>query len=224
MYLYRIMKISAICLLFITFPSVADSFQPSTLFQPTTSPLHYATDDHEFANNEPLEVNASPMVGSEPIILKINSLDDLQCLLEEDEDRMVAIKFYAPWCKTCQRLGIDFGRLARKWGDVVSNGNFVQGRIRCAEVEFKSVEASRWVTEELRVKAIPTLQLYSGTSKMWEGIGAKNTKMLQDELRRLEHMPLDDLRAHGELVDDGILEQALEDSFYDVPDFLNEEW
>ena len=92
MYLYRIMKISAICLLFITFPSVADSFQPSTLFQPTTSPLHYATDDHEFANNEPLEVNASPMVGSEPIILKINSLDDLQCLLEEDEDRMVAIK------------------------------------------------------------------------------------------------------------------------------------
>lgn len=104
------------------------------------------------------------------------------------------------------------------------NRSVVQGRIRCAEVEFKSVETSRWVTEELRIKAIPTLQLYSGTFKVWQGLGAKNTKLLEEELHRLEHLSSDDVRAHGESVDDGILQQAMEDNFYDTPDFLDEEW
>lgn len=207
-----------------------DSFQPLSPFRlsPTSSlPLQYTTDDHEIssvAKSEPLEVNGPPMGGREPIIVKINSLDELQYFLEEDEDRLVAIKFYAPWCKTCQRLGARFGRLATEWGDGILNGNVVQGRIRFAEVEFKNTETSRWITEELRIKAIPTLQLYSGTFKVWQGLGAKNTKLLQDELRRLEHLSSDDLRAHGESMDDGILQQAMEDSFYDASDFLNEEW
>lgn len=210
------------------FSSIVDSFQPSTPFLLSpASPLQYATDDYEVssvANNEPLEVIGAPMRGTEPVIVKINSLEELKYFLEEDEDRLVAVKFYAPWCKTCQRLGNHFGRFAREWGDGILNKKIVHGRIRCAEVEFKTKETSRWITDELCIKAIPTLQLYSGTNKVWQGLGAKNTKALQDELRRLEHLSSDDLRAHGELEDDGILQQALEDSFYDTTDFLNEEW
>lgn len=221
------MSISSIVLFIISFPYIVASFQLSTIFHLSmTSSLQYTTDEDGFfpSNNEQLEFDDSPIEDIEPIILKINSLDDLQYVLEENEDRLMAIKFYAPWCKTCQRLGIDFGRFARTWGDGVSNESSTLGRIQCAEVEFKSAESSQWVTEDLQVKAIPTLQLYCGTSKIWEGIGAKNTKLLQDELRRLKNMSPDDLRAHGELMDDGILQQALENNFYDVPDFLNEEW
>jgi len=153
--------------------SLVDSFQPSTRY----SPLHYAFDDHELPSlteSKQLKVNNTPSKGGkEPTILKINSLDELQYFLQEDEDRLAVVKFYAPYCKTCQRLGNHFGRLAREWGDGIVNRSFVKGRIRCAEVEFKTVETSRWVTEELHVPAVPTLQLYSGLSKIWQGVGAK---------------------------------------------------
>lgn len=219
--------VTSLCSLLFAFLSIVDSFQPSISFQSLpTSSMYYAADDHEVPasvlKSDSLVVNAPPMGEIVPIILKIHSVDELKYLLEEDS-RMVAIKFYAPWCKTCQRLGSRFRRLAREWGDGNCKQNVVQGRIRCAEVEFEDVETSRWVTEELQIKAIPTLQLYSGFSKVWEEVGAKNTKLLEDELHRLEHFSSEDLRAHGELVDDGILQQAIEDNYYTM-DFLNEEW
>jgi len=229
-----------LCFFFIAIPSLVESFQPFSAFQSSRSlSFHYNTGVHVLPSvsmSESPEIIvppvsapvASPSItsigGKEPFINKINSLDELQYFLQEDEDRLVAIKFYAPWCKTCQRLGNHFGRLAREWGDGVLNRNFVEGRIRCAEVEFKTVETSRWVTEELSIPAIPTLQLYSGVTKLWQGVGAQNTKLLQDQLHKLEHLSPDDLRALGESRDDGVLQQAMEDSFYSTPDFLNEEW
>lgn len=82
--------------------------------------------------------------------------------------------------------------------------------------------------KDLQVKVVPTLQLYSGVLKLWQELGAKGTKELQTELRKLEQLSVEDIRAHGELVDDGILKDVLEDSFYNFHggdlDFLNEEW
>jgi len=222
--MFKITIVTALCVVLLASPPIVDSFLPSKPFLSSpTSSLQYATDDHEVPSvlksdgpSDSLGVNAPP------IILKVHSLDELKYVLEEDS-RLVAIKFYAPWCKTCQRLGNHFRRLAREWGDGTFKQNVVQGRIRCVEVEFENVETSRWVTEELQIQAIPSLQLYSGLSKVWEEVGSKNTKLLQNELLRLEHLSSEDLRAHGELVDDGILQQAIEDSAYTI-DFLNEEW
>ena len=83
---------------------------------------------------------------------------------------------------------------------------------------------SHWITEDLRIPVIPTLQLYSGHAKVWQGVGAKDTRKLHQELRRLEGMSPEEMRRHGEEGDDGVLAQAVEDRMFLAPDFLNEEW
>jgi hypothetical protein len=108
-------------------------------------------------------------------------------------------------------------------GDGVLNRQKVQGRIRCARIEYGS-ETYRFITETLQVRSVPTLQLYRGLNKVWEISGKSTTKALIVELAKLGEMDEDELRAHAEQVDDGILIGAIEDSFFDVPDFLNEEW
>jgi len=225
--MFKITMVPALIFLLIASSPIADSFLPSITFQSSpTSSLLYTTDDHEVPpsglKSDSLEVNAPPIGDIVPMILKIYTLEDLRYFLEED-NRLVAIKFYAPWCKKCQQLGNHFRRLGKKWGDKSFKQSVIQGRIRCAEVEFKNVEISGWVREELQIEAIPTLQLYSGLYKVWEDKGAKNTRLLEDELRRLEHLSVEDLQTYGESVDDGILQQAIEDSLYDM-EFLNEEW
>jgi len=156
------------------------------------------------------------------IVEKIDSLDDLKYLLEED-DRLVAIKISAPWCKTCQKLGKNFDRFALEMADGIVNRQLVKGRIRCAQVEVSS-ETKSFITEQLQVIGVPTLQLYRGTYKIWEGSGKSNTKELREILSNLEKMRPEKLQAHAEAEDDGILLAAIEDSMFSYPSFLEEEW
>mmetsp|Transcript_26339 Transcript_26339/g.43277 ORF Transcript_26339/g.43277 Transcript_26339/m.43277 type:complete len:260 (+) Transcript_26339:54-833(+) len=155
------------------------------------------------------------------IVRDIKSIDELQFFLEED-DRPAVIKFHAPWCKTCQRLGLQFDKLARDYGDTILDRQLVQGSVRFAAIEFGS-ETCRLITETLQVPGVPTFQLYSGIYKLWQQHGAKTTRELQMELERLS-TSAEDIRERAQSVDDGILENAIEERFFDVPDFLNEEW
>lgn len=132
-------------------------------------------------------------------------------------------RFYAPWCKTCQRLGMHFDRLAMELGDSIVDRKRVDGSIRFAAIEYGS-ETARLVTETLRIPGVPTLQVYKGTHKVWEEHGAKSTKGLKTALTNLQSMSVEQLEAHAEAVDDHILINAIDESFFDSPDFLNEEW
>lgn len=77
---------------------------------------------------------------------------------------------------------------------------------------------------QLQVKQVPTLQLYHGLHKIWQESGMKNTISLQ---QTIEDLPTDDpiaLAEYAAEVDDGILETAIDDAFFDSPSFLDEEW
>ena len=78
-------------------------------------------------------------------------------------------------------MGLHFDRLAMEWGDGIMNRQKVQGKIRCAEVEYGS-DTWEFVTEKLQVRAVPTLQLYSGLHKLWELSGKTSTRALKEEL------------------------------------------
>ena len=148
------------------------------------------------------------------------SLNDLRWFLEEDE-RPVVIKFYAKWCKKCQRLGQHFDRLAMEMGDRVVDQQMVDGDVRFAAVEYNQ-ESHDFITEELQIRGFPTLQMYVGTKKLLEG--GSSIKSVRKELAVIDEISHQELLARAEEADDGVIEGLIEESFFDSPDFLNEEW
>ena len=111
-------------------------------------------------------------------------------------------------------MGLHFERLAMEWGDGIMNRQKVRGKIRCAEVEYGS-DTWEFVTEKLQVRAVPTLQLYSGLHKLWELSGKTSTRALKEELLKLQSLDEGQLQAHAVSVDDGVLEEVIEESFFD---------
>ena len=123
-------------------------------------------------------------------------------------------------------------------GDGVVARQLVEGSIRCAAIEYSSLTA-QLMTEQLQVTRIPTLQLYKGTTKLWQSpkptsgnqshddaalgypankITRNNVKAgdLKREVKRLLAMSKDELNAYvTDFEDDGILEEAMEDAFFD---------
>lgn len=160
-----------------------------------------------------------------PTIYPISSLQELHDFLEED-DRLTAIKFYAPWCKYCKQVGLRYQGLAAKMGDGVIDRRAVEGEVRFAAIEYGSLTA-KLITEQLQVQGVPTLQLYKGTTKLWESKSSNeghpnktNTKVktshLKQEVIRLLDMTADELEDYVEdFEDDGILGETYEDSFFD---------
>jgi len=98
----------------------------------------------------------------------------------------------------------------------------VEGQIRCAQVKCSSPES--FISEQLYVMALPTVQLYYGTHKVWEGSGKTSIKDLKATFSKLQCLSPDELRLHAESVDDGVLLHAIEDGLFSYPSFLDEEW
>ena len=55
--------------------------------------------------------------------------------MEEDE-RLAVIIYYAPWCKSCQKLNRNYEHLATELADGIVARKKVHGKIRCARVEY----------------------------------------------------------------------------------------
>jgi len=154
------------------------------------------------------------------LVEDITSLYELKYFLEEDE-RPVVIKFYAKWCKKCQKLGLHFDRLASEMGDRIVDQQMIDGDVRFAAVEYNP-DSQAFITEELQIDGVPTLQMYVGTRKLLEG--GSSVGAVREELATIEDMRHSKLLERAEEADDGVLTNLIEESFYDSPDFLNEEW
>jgi hypothetical protein len=108
-------------------------------------------------------------------------------------------------------------------GDGIASRQKVEGPLRFAEISY-SPETNHFIQDQLQVAAVPTLQLYHGLNKVWQRSGSKDTRDLRAQVFSLEQKSPEDLVAYAEQEDDGILQHAIDDSFYDQPNFLNEEW
>lgn len=161
-----------------------------------------------------------PSKRTKTFVEDITSLNELKWFLEEDE-RPVVIKFYAKWCKKCQRLGLHFDRLAMEMGDRIVDQQFVDGDVRFAAIEYNQ-ESHDFITEDLQIRGFPTLQMYVGTRKLLEG--GSSIKNIRNELAVVDEISHGELLERAEEADDGVLTGLIEDSFFDSPDFLNEEW
>lgn len=107
-------------------------------------------------------------------------------------------------------------------GDGIIDRKQVQGEIRCAQVQCSSPNS--FISEKLYIMALPTVQLYYGSRKVWEGTGKTSIKELKAVCCEIRSLSQDELRSRAESVDDGVLFNALEDAMYSYPSFLDEEW
>jgi thiol-disulfide isomerase/thioredoxin len=156
-------------------------------------------------------------------IVDLSTLEEIRSFIEED-DRLAVIMFYAPFCKSCQKLKVHFEKLAVDMADGIVARKKVHGKIRCARVEFNP-QTKYLIMHQLRVGKVPTMQLYHRINKVWDVCGQNDAKELRRTLAELEEMSPDGLLKYAEALDDGIFLHALEEDLYDnSPEFLNEEW
>jgi len=106
---------------------------------------------------------------------------------------------------------------------IIVDQQMIEGDVRFAAVEY-TPESQAFITEELQVQGVPSLQMYVGTRKLLEA--GSSIKNIRKELAQIEDMDLnhEELLERAEEADDGVLTGLIEESFFDSPDFLNEEW
>eukprot|EP00978_Attheya_sp_CCMP212_P004350 scaffold9496_cov40-Attheya_sp.AAC.2 len=96
-----------------------------------------------------------------PQITSVEEIKDFLEFLGED-DRLCVVKFHASWCKSCQKFGIRYKKLALQEGDKIDrHGALLQkGRVRFAQVEFT---ANADLCRTLGVHKLPYIHIYSGS-------------------------------------------------------------
>ncbi|KAI2502236.1 thioredoxin [Fragilaria crotonensis] len=136
------------------------------------------------------------------------------------DDRLCVVKFYASWCKSCQKFGVLYKRLATQCGDLYETTSSLsekhhhdqsqllkRGNVRFAEVEFG---ANAELCRSLGIKKLPNVHIYKGTELgriTGFPCGPSKFGMLEDTLQRFRTMSDDDLKLEktleegGELVD-----------------------
>jgi len=123
--------------------------------------FHNTDGDDKNSNNVKKTENSNEIKYKSPKIVKIESSEDYINFLKED-DRICVIKFYASWCKSCQKFGVKFRNMAKEEGDIIytkSQELIKPGRVRFAEIEYSSnVELCR----SLSIKRLPNVHLYKG--------------------------------------------------------------
>uniref|UniRef100_A0A7S4M8S6 Thioredoxin domain-containing protein n=1 Tax=Odontella aurita TaxID=265563 RepID=A0A7S4M8S6_9STRA len=121
--------------------------------------------------------------GVSPVITKIETVQDFLDFIAED-DRLSIVKFYASWCKSCQKFGVRYKRLALEEGDKVDrDGESVErGRVRFAEVEFNS---NIKLCRSLGIKRLPYIHMYMGSEGTLIEDFSCSPKKFQDVIDKL---------------------------------------
>lgn len=142
--------------------------------QQTTVPLKDAS---EWYSPPPVKKEAAvPKIpaGQRALQTNISTAAELEAFLHNGDDRLVIVKFYASWCKSCALFSIKLDKLALQHADWVSkkDGTTVEkrGSVRIVNIEYG---AARELCCALQVKKLPTVYMYTsaaGISAAGEGM------------------------------------------------------
>jgi len=64
------------------------------------------------------EKTSKPKPHQAPMVLEVNNIQDYKTQVVDFPDKIVCVRFYAPWCKACKAVEASFHRLSRKYLEV----------------------------------------------------------------------------------------------------------
>merc|ERR1712226_306556 len=122
--------------------------------------------------------------GVVPNIPEIRSNNDLLEFLKED-DRLCVVKFYASWCKSCQKFNVHYDQLAKEksdWRNGETGEIIKQNQVRMASVEHSK---AKMLCDSLGLERLPTVFLYHKGRKLTEiSVGASKFSQVRDAVEQ----------------------------------------
>lgn len=107
----------------------------------------------------------------------LENRDEYDALIEKAtaENRVVAIKFYAGWCRACKAMKPKYDRVTEDWPDV-----------EFYELLFENNKA---LCRELGIKVLPYVEIIAGDAGKVEGFtcGSSKIPLLQEKLEAHGH-------------------------------------
>ncbi|CAM9577944.1 unnamed protein product [Pylaiella littoralis] len=120
---------------------------------------------------------AAPVDTSEAPVTLVKSNTEYDAILRENNNTLVVIKFFAPWCRSCKALDVKYRRMAVKYEKVT----FV-------EID---VHQSPELKKALGVRAVPTVKLHAGSLGQVASFtcGPKKAPDLERKIKLCEDVP-----------------------------------
>jgi thiol-disulfide isomerase/thioredoxin len=110
-----------------------------------------------------------------PLVTHIDSAEAFQEYLQAPDDRITVVSFHASWCKSCQKFGRLYQKLANDRADWVAGGAkniksenadgdiLERGAVRLASIEWK---ANTELCRSLGVTRLPSVHYYQNGRKL----------------------------------------------------------
>ena len=129
-------------------------------------------------------------------LYQITNEDEYRTLLEHNADKLIVLKVFAPWCKTCKALAPKFQALARGLGGVNNISTTTSNNNKNNELLLPIIWAELphskrnkdFVKSVLGISALPSVQLYAGNGMKVESFPcgpSKVTTILKPKLTQL---------------------------------------
>lgn len=115
-------------------------------------------------------------IASAPV-QRIRSNADYRNALQENENNLVVIKFFAPWCRSCKAMDVKYRRLAAQ------NKN-----VKFFEID---VNESPELKKALGVRSVPTVKLHAGSLGQVANFtcGPRKVPELERKIKLCEDVP-----------------------------------
>jgi thioredoxin-like negative regulator of GroEL len=140
-----------------------------------------ASSEEGYAPAAPLPLHAKLPRDAVPVITHIESEEAFQEYLQAPDDRITVVSFHAAWCKSCQKFGRLYQKLAIDRADWVAGDSKVlkimknknkeadaavileRGEVRLASIEWK---ANTELCRSLGVTRLPSVHYYQNGRKL----------------------------------------------------------